>query len=185
MSCAVFILCSLPCFFFCTLMKSPQKTQNVGFLDCFLPPYCKKKYLYNTIDVYATSQPDLVSQMKASDPVLDHCSISARIQHNERHPRHAQRNPKLSYLIFSVNWAELRQAIENASLLEKVQCIDRFGQVRTGVKRYFSSTVSPNLANPQTCVQFSNRVSLEKLRPSEVVEAALRHASIGVRRELV
>ena len=39
--------------------------------------------------------------------------------------------------------------------------------------------------NPQTCVQFSNRTSLEALRPSEVVETALRHASIGVRCELV
>ena len=40
-------------------------------------------------------------------------------------------------------------------------------------------------ATPQTCVQFSNRTSLETLQPSEVVETALRHASIGVRCELV
>ena len=39
--------------------------------------------------------------------------------------------------------------------------------------------------SPQTCAQFSNCVSLETLRPSEVVETALRHASIGVRCELV
>ena len=38
---------------------------------------------------------------------------------------------------------------------------------------------------PQICVQFPNRTSLETLRPSEVVETALRHASIGVRCELV
>ena len=43
----------------------------------------------------------------------------------------------------------------------------------------------PNLAHPQTCMQFSNRTSLETLRPSEVVETALCHASIGVRCELV
>ena len=43
----------------------------------------------------------------------------------------------------------------------------------------------PDLAHPQTCVQFSNRASLETLRPSEVVETALRHTSIGVRCELV
>ena len=29
-------------------------------------------------------------------------------------------------------------------------------------------------------MQFSNRTSLETLRPSEVVETALRHASVGV-----
>ena len=36
----------------------------------------------------------------------------------------------------------------------------------------------PNLAHPQTCVQFSNRTAFETRRPSEVVETALRHASI-------
>ena len=39
--------------------------------------------------------------------------------------------------------------------------------------------------SPQTSVQFSNRTSLETLRPSEVVETALRHASVGVMCELV
>ena len=38
---------------------------------------------------------------------------------------------------------------------------------------------------PQTCVQFSYRTLLETLRPSEVVETALRHASIGARCEKV
>ena len=38
---------------------------------------------------------------------------------------------------------------------------------------------------PQTYVQFSNRASLKTLRPSEGVETVLRHASIGVRCELV
>ena len=37
----------------------------------------------------------------------------------------------------------------------------------------------------QTCVQFSNRTSLETLRPSEVVETALPDASLGKRCELV
>ena len=65
---------------------------------------------------------------------------------------------------------------------------DKSGQVRTGVKYYFSSTVSPTLFKfgpPQTCVQFPNRTSLDILRPSEVVESTLRHASVGVRCELV
>ena len=65
---------------------------------------------------------------------------------------------------------------------------EKSGQVRTGVKYYFSSTVSPMLFKfcpPQTCVQFSNRTLLETLRPSEVVESGLRHASVGVRCELV
>ena len=71
-----------------------------------------------------------------------------------------------------------------------VLCVgpDKSGQVRTGVKYYFSLTGSPTLfklAHPQTCVQFPNRTSLETLRPSEVVESGLRHASVGVRCELV
>ena len=40
------------------------------------------------------------------------------------------------------------------------------------------------LPPPQTCVQPFNRTSLETLRPSEVVETALRHALIAVRCEL-
>ena len=40
-------------------------------------------------------------------------------------------------------------------------------------------------STPQTCVQFPNRTSLETLRPSEVVETALRHASVRVRCEMV
>ena len=38
---------------------------------------------------------------------------------------------------------------------------------------------------PQTCVQFSKRTSLETLPPSEVVETALPHDSIGLTCELV
>ena len=69
---------------------------------------------------------------------------------------------------------------------------DRFGQVRTSQNRcevlFF---LNPELhavqiwPNPQTCVQFSNSTSLEALRPFEVVETALPHASIRVRCELV
>ena len=44
---------------------------------------------------------------------------------------------------------------------------------------------SSNLAHPQTCVQFPNRTSLETLQPSEVVESGRRHASVGVRCEIV
>ena len=65
---------------------------------------------------------------------------------------------------------------------------DRFGQVRTGVKRYFSSTMSCTLSkfgpSPNLCA-VSNRTSLETLWPSEVVETALRHPSFGLRCELV
>ena len=71
-----------------------------------------------------------------------------------------------------------------------VLCIgpDKSGQVRTGVKYNFSSTVSPTFFKfgpPQTGVQFPNRTSLETLRASEVVVSALRHASVGIRCELV
>ena len=65
---------------------------------------------------------------------------------------------------------------------------DKFGQVRTGVKRYFSSTVSHTLskfgppAKPACSVLTVPRL---KLYDSEVVETVLRHASIGVRCELV
>ena len=38
---------------------------------------------------------------------------------------------------------------------------------------------------PETCLQFPNRISLGTLRPSEVVESGLRHASVCVRCELV
>ena len=72
-----------------------------------------------------------------------------------------------------------------------VLCIgpDKSGQVRTGVKYYFflngESHALQIWATRQTCVQFPNRTSLETLRPSEVVESGLRHASVGVRCELV
>ena len=70
---------------------------------------------------------------------------------------------------------------------------DRCGQVWTSQNRceaqFFlnreAGAHSPNLAHPQTGVQFPNRTSLETLRPSEVVETAFRHTSIGVRCELV
>ena len=65
---------------------------------------------------------------------------------------------------------------------------DRFGQVRTGEVLFFLDHESHALQiwpTPKTCVQFSNRTSLETLRPSKVVETAFCHASIGVRREMV
>ena len=59
---------------------------------------------------------------------------------------------------------------------------DRFGHVKTGVKRYFSSTMSCTLSkfgldlppSPETRVQVSDGTSLKTLRTSEVVETALR-----------
>ena len=65
---------------------------------------------------------------------------------------------------------------------------NKSGQVRTGVKYYFSSTVSPTLFKfgpPPKLRAVSNRTLLEILRPSEVVESGLHHASVGVRCELV
>ena len=72
--------------------------------------------------------------------------------------------------------------------------VDKFGQVRTGSdksEQVWSAifpqtwvTCSPNLTHPQTCVQVSNRTSLETLRPSEVVKTALCHTSMGVRCEV-
>ena len=44
----------------------------------------------------------------------------------------------------------------------------------------------PNFAYPQkTIIQSSDGTTLETLRPSEVVETALRHSAVGVRCELV
>ena len=66
--------------------------------------------------------------------------------------------------------------------------LDKSRQVRTGVKYYFSSTVSPTLFKfgpPPNLRAVSNHTSLETLRPSQVVESGLRHASVGVRCELV
>ena len=66
---------------------------------------------------------------------------------------------------------------------------DKSGQVRTGVKYYFfvngESQALHIWPTPQTCEQYSNDTSLETLRPSKVVESGLRHASVGVRCELV
>ena len=80
--------------------------------------------------------------------------------------------------------------IARQAYMVTVLCVgpDKSGQVRTGVISYFSSTVSRMLskfAHPKTCVQFSNHSSLETLLPSELVETAVRHASIGIRWELV
>ena len=69
---------------------------------------------------------------------------------------------------------------------------DRFGQVRIGQNRcevlFFLNRESHAVqirTTTKTGVQFSNRTSLEILRPSEVVETALRHASVGVSCEMV
>ena len=64
---------------------------------------------------------------------------------------------------------------------------DKSGQVRTGVKYYFSSTVSPTpfKFSPPRKPACSFLTSLETLRPSEVVESLIRHASVGVKCELV
>ena len=70
--------------------------------------------------------------------------------------------------------------------------VRRSGQVWTSQNRcevlFFLNREShaPQIRpTPNTCVQFSNCTSLETLRPSEVVESALRHASVCVRCELV
>ena len=70
--------------------------------------------------------------------------------------------------------------------------VDRFGEVWTSQNRckalFFLNRESHAVQiwpTPKTYVQFSNRTSLETLRPSEVVETAFRHASIGIRCEPV
>ena len=70
--------------------------------------------------------------------------------------------------------------------------VRRSGQVRTSQNRwevlFFLNGESHALQTwptPQTCVQFSNRTSIETLWPYQVVETVLCHASIGVRCERV
>ena len=69
---------------------------------------------------------------------------------------------------------------------------DRFGQVWTSQNRcevlFFLNREShavPIWPTPKNCVQFSNRTSLETLRPSEVVETALCPASVDIWCEMV
>ena len=73
--------------------------------------------------------------------------------------------------------------------------LDRSGPVQTGSDKseqvqstIFLSGESHAVQiwpTTKTGVQFSKRTSLETLRPSEEVETALHHASVGVRCELV
>ena len=66
-----------------------------------------------------------------------------------------------------------------------VLCVgpDKSRQVRKRVKYYFSSTMSPTLFKfgppPKPACKFPNRTSLGSLRPSQVVDSWLRHASVG------
>ena len=69
---------------------------------------------------------------------------------------------------------------------------DRFRQVWTSQNRcevlFFLNRESQAvqiLPTTKTGMQFSDHTSLEILRPSEVVETTLRHASVGVRCEIV
>ena len=69
---------------------------------------------------------------------------------------------------------------------------DRFGQVWTSQNScealFFLNRELHALQiwpTPKTCVQFSNRTSLEALRPSKVGETALLDTSIGIRCEKV
>ena len=81
--------------------------------------------------------------------------------------------------------------IARRAYMVTVLCVgpDKSGQVRTGVKYYFSSTVSPTLFKfgplPKPACSFLTVPPLETLRPSEMVESGLRHASVGVGCELV
>ena len=67
--------------------------------------------------------------------------------------------------------------------------VDRSGQVRTGVKYYFSSTVSRTLSKfgpaPKPACSFLTVPRSKLYDRSEAVETALCHASLGVRCELV
>ena len=63
--------------------------------------------------------------------------------------------------------------------------VDRLGKVWTSQNRwevlfflYRESHALQIWPTPKTCMQFSNRTLLETLRPSEVVETALRHTSL-------
>ena len=69
---------------------------------------------------------------------------------------------------------------------------DKFGEVWTSQNTcealFFLNRESHAVQiwpTPKTCMQVSNRTSLEPLWPSKVVETALQYASVGVRCELV
>ena len=55
--------------------------------------------------------------------------------------------------------------------------LDRSEQVWSAIFPQLWVAHCPNLTQPPTCMQFSNRTSLKTLWPSEVVESALCHAS--------
>ena len=77
---------------------------------------------FSTIDLLCTTRPDIVQDVKVSDPISDHCCVSAYFQDvtAERSPRSSKSSLHLPNFS-AVDWGNVSTALHNSNLLEAIQ----------------------------------------------------------------
>ena len=80
----------------------------------------------STIDLVCTTRPDLIRDLKVSDPISDHCCVSAHFHdlslgRSDRNMISTQRSKHIVPDFSVVDWASVQKALYNSYLLEAIQ----------------------------------------------------------------
>ena len=72
----------------------------------------------STIDLYATTRPDLITDVNVSDPISDHCCLSVSIAH----PSTASSDKTVTFVDFAhADWSGMLGALSRAPLFAAIQ----------------------------------------------------------------
>ena len=77
----------------------------------------------SVIDLYSTNRADLLTNIDISDPVSDHCMVTARLELNAQRalPSSGLGPMKVIYDFKNVDWHKIKKDLMNAPLLQAIQ----------------------------------------------------------------
>ena len=97
-----------------------QLMLDFGLSQCVDTPtrYSDDLHSCSTIDLYATTRPDLITDVNVSDPISDHCCVSVSIAH----PSTASSDKAVTFVDFAhADWSGMLGALSRAPLFAAIQ----------------------------------------------------------------
>ena len=94
--------------------------QDFCLTQCVHEPtrYSSDGHTSSTLDLLATNRPELIETITVSDPISDHCRVTAKLRTSTAHPK------RTSFQVYNyelTDWEKLHASLSSAPLLEAIQ----------------------------------------------------------------
>ena len=96
---------------------------DFGLTQCVHSPtrFSSDGHSCSVIDTYATNRPELITDIEISDPVSDHCMVTASIKMHRALPKSTKKLTKFIHDFRNVDWHKVRLDLMKARILQAIQ----------------------------------------------------------------